>query len=81
MFTTGTYFNCIMFMVASSVVTTILVLNYHHRQQDTHEMPEWVRNLIVLILIHIAANTPRPQNCIKCNILTSPRPVEKHTAL
>ena len=40
----GTYFNCIMFMVASSVVTTILVLNYHHRQQDTHEMPEWVRN-------------------------------------
>ena len=39
----GTYFNCIMFMVASSVVTTILVLNYHHRQQDTHEMPEWVR--------------------------------------
>jgi len=38
----GTYFNCIMFMVASSVVTTILVLNYHHRQQDTHEMPEWV---------------------------------------
>ena len=40
----GTYFNCIMFMVASSVITTILVLNYHHRQQDTHEMPEWVRN-------------------------------------
>ena len=31
-----------MFMVAASVVTTILVLNYHHRQADTHEMPEWV---------------------------------------
>lgn len=29
-------------MVAASVVTTILVLNYHHRQADTHEMPEWV---------------------------------------
>ena len=29
-------------MVASSVVTTILVLNYHHRAADTHEMPEWV---------------------------------------
>ena len=38
----GTYFNVIMFMVASSVVTTILILNYHHRQADTHEMPEWV---------------------------------------
>ncbi|XP_059080781.1 neuronal acetylcholine receptor subunit alpha-7-like isoform X9 [Tigriopus californicus] len=39
----GTYFNCIMFMVASSVVTTIMILNYHHRLADTHEMPNWVR--------------------------------------
>ena len=31
-----------MFMVASSVVTTIMILNYHHRQADTHEMPSWV---------------------------------------
>ena len=38
----ATYFNAIMFMVAASVVTTILVLNYHHRQADTHEMPSWV---------------------------------------
>ena len=29
-------------MVASSVVTTIMVLNYHHRLVDTHEMPDWV---------------------------------------
>ena len=40
--TSGTYFNCIMFMVASSVVTTIMILNYHHRLADTHEMPSWV---------------------------------------
>lgn len=39
----GTYFNCIMFMVASSVVSTILILNYHHRNADTHEMSTWVR--------------------------------------
>ena len=38
----GTYFNCIMFMVASSVVSTIMILNYHHRLADTHEMPNWV---------------------------------------
>ena len=38
----GTYFNCIMFMVASSVVTTIMILNYHHRLADTHDMPPWV---------------------------------------
>ena len=31
-------------MVASSVVTTIMILNYHHRQADTHEMPSWVRD-------------------------------------
>jgi len=30
-------------MVASSVVTTIMILNYHHRLADTHEMPNWVR--------------------------------------
>ncbi|CAO1372958.1 unnamed protein product [Diamesa hyperborea] len=39
----GTYFNCIMFMVASSVVSTILILNYHHRNANTHEMSDWVR--------------------------------------
>ncbi|KAJ8872103.1 hypothetical protein PR048_025704 [Dryococelus australis] len=38
----GTYFNCIMFMVASSVVLTVVVLNYHHRTADIHEMPQWV---------------------------------------
>ncbi|XP_037937887.1 neuronal acetylcholine receptor subunit alpha-7-like [Teleopsis dalmanni] len=32
-----------MFMVASSVVSTILILNYHHRNPDTHEMSEWIR--------------------------------------
>ena len=31
-----------MFMVASSCVTTIMILNYHHRMADTHEMPDWV---------------------------------------
>jgi len=43
----GTYFNCIMFMVASSVVSTIMILNYHHRQADTHQMPTWVRVLFL----------------------------------
>ena len=37
-----------MFMVASSVVSTIMILNYHHRQADTHQMPTWVRNVIYL---------------------------------
>ncbi|XP_015127141.1 neuronal acetylcholine receptor subunit alpha-7 [Diachasma alloeum] len=43
----GTYFNCIMFMVASSVVLTVLVLNYHHRTADNHEMQQWVKTVLL----------------------------------
>ncbi|KAL0121531.1 hypothetical protein PUN28_006800 [Cardiocondyla obscurior] len=43
----GSYFNCIMFMVASSVVLTVLVLNYHHRSPDRYVMPNWVRLLFL----------------------------------
>ncbi|XP_042143642.1 neuronal acetylcholine receptor subunit alpha-7-like [Ixodes scapularis] len=35
----GTYFACIMITVAFSVVMTVVVLNYHHRNQKTTEMP------------------------------------------
>ena len=45
----GTYFNCIMMMVASSVVLTVVVLNYHHRTAETHDMPAWVKMLNPLI--------------------------------
>ncbi|XP_077296009.1 nicotinic acetylcholine receptor alpha6 [Arctopsyche grandis] len=43
----GTYFNCIMFMVASSVVLTVVVLNYHHRTADIHEMPNWIKSVFL----------------------------------
>nr|ABJ09673.1 nicotinic acetylcholine receptor subunit 6 isoform V [Musca domestica] len=43
----GTYFNCIMFVVASSVVLTVVVLNYHHRTADIHEMPPWIRSVFL----------------------------------
>jgi len=46
----GTYFNCIMFMVASSVVSTIMILNYHHRNADTHVMSKWVIKIVLLVL-------------------------------
>lgn len=49
----GTYFNCIMFMVASSVVLTVVVLNYHHRTADIHEMPPWVKWIFRSIFIHL----------------------------
>ena len=34
----STYFSCIMIMVASSVVCTIMILNYHHRLASNHQM-------------------------------------------
>ncbi|KAK9498116.1 hypothetical protein O3M35_003995 [Rhynocoris fuscipes] len=36
-----------MFMVASSVVSTIIILNYHHRNADTHEMSPCVKSLFL----------------------------------
>jgi len=38
----GSYFAGIMLMCSLSVVCTVLVLNYHHRSPDTHQMPRWV---------------------------------------
>ena len=43
----GSYFNAMNFMVAASVVTTIMILNYHHRLADTHDMPAWVRKVFL----------------------------------
>jgi hypothetical protein len=31
----GVYFSCIMATVASSVVTTIMILSFHHRQNNS----------------------------------------------
>ena len=36
-----------MMMVASSVVLTVVVLNYHHRTAETHVMPIWVRSVFL----------------------------------
>lgn len=53
-----------MFMVASSVVSTILILNYHHRNSDTHEMSDWVR----LTLNLIYASNKRKLNLIALKV-------------
>ena len=43
----GTYFSCIMIMVASSVVCSILILNYHHKLAVDDGMPPWFRKLFL----------------------------------
>ena len=53
----GTYFNCIMMMVASSVVLTVVVLNYHHRTAETHVMPMWVRETYSYLIQNIKPET------------------------
>jgi len=59
----GTYFSCIMIMVASSVVCTILVLNYHHRLAVDDGMPPWFRK-VFLQWIPWALRMSRPGNKI-----------------
>ena len=44
----GIYFSCIMVIVAVSVVTTIMVLNFHHRAAAANcEMPTWIRTVFL----------------------------------
>ena len=56
-------------MVASSVVTTIMILNYHHRKADTHNMPAWVR-IIFLQWIPWFLRMSRPGEKITLKTLT-----------
>ncbi|XP_023333751.1 acetylcholine receptor subunit alpha-type acr-16 [Eurytemora carolleeae] len=43
----GVYFSCIMATVASSVVSTIAILNFHDRDQDNYEMSKWIRLVFI----------------------------------
>ena len=40
-----------MMMVASSVVLTVVVLNYHHRTAETHVMPMWVGDIALQLKV------------------------------
>uniref|UniRef100_A0A8D9AHI9 Neuronal acetylcholine receptor subunit alpha-7 n=2 Tax=Cacopsylla melanoneura TaxID=428564 RepID=A0A8D9AHI9_9HEMI len=68
----GTYFNCIMFMVASSVVSTILILNYHHRNADTHDMSPWIR-LVFLEWMPCLLRMSRPSEEDKTSLTEATR--------
>ncbi|CAL1674416.1 unnamed protein product [Lasius platythorax] len=69
----GSYFNCIMFMVASSVVLTVLVLNYHHRSPDRYVMPNWVKILFLQWLPCVLRMSRPGKKITKKTILMSNR--------
>ncbi|XP_023709393.1 neuronal acetylcholine receptor subunit alpha-7 isoform X2 [Cryptotermes secundus] len=69
----GTYFNCIMFMVASSVVLTVVVLNYHHRTADIHEMPQWIKSVFLQWLPWILGMSRPGKKITRKTILMSNR--------
>nr|XP_039251729.1 neuronal acetylcholine receptor subunit beta-4-like isoform X1 [Styela clava] len=46
----GKYLMFTMVLVTLSIVTSVCVLNVHHRQASTHEMPQWLRSCFLEIL-------------------------------
>ncbi|KAM9314955.1 neuronal acetylcholine receptor subunit beta-2-like [Pholidichthys leucotaenia] len=46
----GKYLMFTMVLVTFSIVTTVCVLNVHHRSPSTHYMPDWVKRLFLVSL-------------------------------
>uniref|UniRef100_UPI00398E9729 neuronal acetylcholine receptor subunit beta-4-like n=1 Tax=Pristiophorus japonicus TaxID=55135 RepID=UPI00398E9729 len=57
----GKYLMFTMVLVTFSIVTSVCVLNIHHRSPSTHTMPEWVKHLF-LIKLPALLFMKRPEN-------------------
>ncbi|KZC08459.1 PREDICTED: acetylcholine receptor subunit alpha-type acr-16-like [Dufourea novaeangliae] len=62
-----------MFMVASSVVLTVMVLNFHHRSPDRYVMPQWIKTLFLRWLPCLLRMSRPGKKITKKNILMSNR--------
>ena len=61
----GVYFSCIMAMVASSVVTTIMILSFHHRKNSYSSMGTFVVYLICLFVSSTEKKIIQRENLVK----------------
>ncbi|XP_007890206.2 neuronal acetylcholine receptor subunit beta-4 [Callorhinchus milii] len=57
----GKYLMFAMVLVTFSIVTSVCVLNVHHRSPSTHTMPEWVKKMF-LIKLPTLLFMKRPEN-------------------
>jgi hypothetical protein len=57
----GVYFSCIMATVASSVVTTIMILSFHHRQNNSPHLNYHVIIFSLSIMLQLLMSL-----CCKC---------------
>uniref|UniRef100_A0AAY4CDX6 Cholinergic receptor, nicotinic, beta 4 (neuronal) n=1 Tax=Denticeps clupeoides TaxID=299321 RepID=A0AAY4CDX6_9TELE len=57
----GKYLMFTMVLVTFSIITSVCVLNVHHRSPSTHSMPEWVK-FVFLIKLPALLFMQRPQN-------------------
>ncbi|XP_012689816.2 neuronal acetylcholine receptor subunit beta-4 [Clupea harengus] len=57
----GKYLMFTMVLVTFSIITSVCVLNVHHRSPSTHTMPAWVK-LVFLVKLPMLLFMRRPQN-------------------